>query len=64
MVMYLNVNLTLLRSTLMKPYKIEIDKQGRYLLWKLNKKGFYNFIKYLDKEEIKKYEKGVRSKCN
>ena len=46
----------------MKPYKIEIDKQGRYLLWKLNKKGFYNFVKYLDKEEIKKYEKGVRNK--
>ncbi len=48
----------------MKPYKIEIDKQGRYSLWKLNKKGFYNFIKYLEKEEIKKYEKGIRSKCN
>ena len=38
----------------MQKTKVEIDKQGRYELWKLNRKGFYNFVKYLTQEEYDK----------
>lgn len=34
--------------------KIELDKKGRYEMWKLNRKGYYNFIKYLTEEEYNK----------
>lgn len=38
----------------MQKTKIEIDKQGRYEFFKLNRKGFYNFVKYLTQEEYEK----------
>lgn len=41
--------------------RINIDKQGRYELWKLNRKGFYNFVKYLTQEE---YEKEMKNNGN
>lgn len=45
----------------MQKTKIEIDKQGRYCLWKYNRKGFYNFVKYLTQEE---YEKEMKKNEN
>lgn len=36
----------------MKLIKIEMDKKGRIELFKLNRKGFYNFIRYITREEI------------
>lgn len=40
----------------MKKIVIEQGKNG-IELWKLNKKGFYNFIRYIEKEEIQSLKK-------
>lgn len=41
----------------MKKILIYIDCKGRIELQKLNRKGYYNFIKYITKEEIKTLRK-------
>ena len=49
----------------MKLIKIEIDNKGRIELFKLNRKGFYNFVRYITREEIpllKKEFKGYEIK--
>ena len=49
----------------MKIIKIEVDNKGRIELFKLNRKGFYNFIRYITREEIpflKKEFKGYEIK--
>ena len=42
-----------------KTIKLSIDRKGRYEMWQLNRKGFYNFIKYLTKEEYEKEKKKI-----
>ena len=41
----------------MKMIMIELDNQGRIELFKLNRKGYYNFIRYITLEEIPKLKK-------
>lgn len=42
----------------MNKYIIEksLSKKNTYEIWKLNKKGFYNFISYIPKEEINEFK--------
>lgn len=41
----------------MKQILIQNDNQGRIELFKLNRKGFYNFIRYIEEIEISKLNK-------
>ena len=41
----------------MKQIMIQEDNFGRIELFKLNRKGFYNFIRYIQEQEISKLKK-------
>jgi hypothetical protein len=41
----------------MKQIMVQEDNFGRIELFKLNRKGFYNFIRYIQEQEISKLKK-------